>query len=236
MKPVVATKHSPLTKPPFEMFQSSKRINYGIEDKLSDQYVGPRSFSTVHTSNCEKFKFNDSFGSNTDNVLRDFVTKPCGEKDLVKCFIERDRSTNFTSVYSLYVDLEGGGSKRLMVCKKAHLVSKYLFFIDENNDYLGKLKKSKDDYVLYKARVQEESLGELSSSSIDESDKELLAIRFHSKIRPLNLPQSKGMEICIPYKRGSNTLLTDFTNVMNNNTQNVVYSDQLLVMHEGPYQ
>lgn len=100
----------------------------------------------------------------TYRELRAFITGPCPNGFVTRCYIERNRSgSNMLSpVYSLCADLEDGTGRELAVCRKVLMsTSAYYVFSLKSEDlyrkreqrsrlYLGKLRAlTSNEYVLY---------------------------------------------------------------------------------------
>lgn len=100
----------------------------------------------------------------TYRELKNFVTSPCPEGYVVRCYIERNRSYSkmLAPQYSICADLEDGTGRELMVCKKImqSRSSHYIFSLkaddlarkreQRSRLYLGKLRAtSSNDFVLY---------------------------------------------------------------------------------------
>lgn len=100
----------------------------------------------------------------TYRELRSFITDPCPNGFVTRCYIERNRSgSNMLSpFYSLCADLEDGTGRELAVCRKVIMSSSaYYVFSLKSEDlyrkreqrsrlYLGKLRAtSSNEYILY---------------------------------------------------------------------------------------
>jgi hypothetical protein len=118
----------------------------------------------------------------TFKELRTFILAPCEKGQIVRCYIERNRSglNALAPVYSLCADLEDGTGRELISCRKI-LKSRsphYVFSLKQEDLYrkreqrsrlyLGKLRAVSDtDYIMYDNGVCE------VNESFDSKDENL---------------------------------------------------------------
>ena len=122
----------------------------------------------------------------TYRELRSFITGPCPNGFVTRCYIERNRSgSNMLSpVYSLCADLEDGTGRELAVCRKVIMSSSsYYVFSLKSEDlyrkreqrsrlYLGKLRAtSSNEYILYDNGVERTTEHGVSDDEDDDGAK-----------------------------------------------------------------
>lgn len=223
--------------------QSRKRPTRPIEvDALP--YSDPDIEQTMPTVIEDLFDFTELMSS-TFGVLRTFVTSPCPQHVVTRCYIHR---TGFLHpIYALCADLEDGTGRELIACRKVRSrTAHYVFTLNEkdlfrkrpqrSSLYLGKLRVVNGDYVLYDAgcRVVQADL---------PSDSRLNALRTEQAVVHLNTLQRpppagcRSMEVCFPTPcvtpvNAPRTMHERFEQIRSSNRQNDLYASSCTVLHE----